>query len=103
MRRAILLAFVLLLPAGSAADAASCQRVSGKIGYYARDIEATGGAGCPATRKKLKTWLDGPVTKRISGPRGWSCTRRSSKKAIAYDCDPGRGRVRFVLKFAIRS
>jgi hypothetical protein len=100
MRRLLpcLIALVLLPAAG--ADAASCKRVNGKIGYYAKEIRAGAGARCAPARKKLKRWLDGPVVDRIAGPRGWSCTRRSSKRQIAYDCDPGTGRVRFVLRFS---
>ena len=101
MRRAALLASLLVLPAVPA-EGASCKRVTGKIGYYAKDIRATDGARCTPVRRTLRSWLNGPVTDRIAGPRGWSCTRRSSKKQIAYRCDPGRGTVRFVLKFAVR-
>lgn len=100
MRPVVLLTLLCLLPAG-AAEGATCKRVEGRIGYHAKDVRATGGARCTPIRRRLKAWLDGPVAERIAGPRGWSCARRSTRKQIAYDCDPGRGRVRFVLRFAV--
>jgi hypothetical protein len=87
-----------VLPAS--AEAAGCQQVNGRIGYYAKDIRATGGAACSPARRTLKRWLDNPkIAQRIAGPPAWSCTHRKHEKSMDYTCDPGRGTVRFVLRF----
>lgn len=101
MRRLLLVLTVLVFLPVEAAQASTCQRVVGKIGYRATAIRATSGATCPPIRKKLRTWLNGPVAKGVKAPKGWACSRTSSKKQIAYSCDPGRGRVRFVLRFSL--
>jgi hypothetical protein len=101
LQRTLLVALVLaVLPAS--AEAASCKTVVGRIGYYAKDIETSGGARCRPARRTLKRWLDDPkIAQKIAGPPSWECTRRKRKHSIAYKCDPGRGTVRFVLRFRV--